>query len=57
MQKTASWLDVDGAAAHLAMSEHAIRHLVKRQSIPYRRTPNGRIRFSREELDAWVRGG
>jgi hypothetical protein len=53
---TAGWLDVDAASAHLAMSAHAIRHLVKRERIPYVRTPNGRIRFDRGELDRWARG-
>ena len=56
MDNTATWLDVEGAAAHLAMTEWAIRHLVAKQKIPFHRTPNRRIRFRPEELDAWARG-
>jgi excisionase family DNA binding protein len=51
------WLDVAGAAAHLAVSENAIRALVKRNRIPYHRMENGRLRFSMTELDRWVRTG
>lgn len=49
------WLDVAGAAAHLAMSDNAVRALVKRQAIPCHRTPSGRVRFDPGELDAWAR--
>jgi excisionase family DNA binding protein len=52
-----SWLDVAGAAAHLKLSENAIRGLVKRQQIPFHRTENNRLRFSVTELDRWVRTG
>jgi Helix-turn-helix domain len=51
------WLDVAGAGAHLGLSEHAIRGLVKRQQLPVHRTENGRLRFSPTELDEWVRSG
>ena len=52
------WLDVTGASAHLAVTEHAVRWLVKRQRrIPFHRTSNGRLRFSLAELDRWVRTG
>lgn len=49
------WLDVAGAAAHLGMTENAIRGLVKRGRIPVHRTDNGRLRFVETELDHWVR--
>jgi hypothetical protein len=51
------WLDVRGAAAHLSLSENAVRGLVRRRQIPCHRTENGRIRFSGLELDGWVRSG
>jgi hypothetical protein len=48
------WLDVDAAALYTSMSQDAIRNLVKRDSIPHHRTPNGRIVFKPGELDSWV---
>ena len=51
-----AWLDVAGAAAHLATTEHAIRGLVKRRQLPTHRTENGPLLFDRAELDAWARG-
>ena len=50
-----TWLDAAAAAAHLGLTEDAIRGLVKRRQIPFHRTPNGRLRFSETELDEWVR--
>jgi excisionase family DNA binding protein len=52
-----SWLDVEGAAAHVGMSANAIRGLVKRRQIPFHRTPNRRLRFFAAELDQWIRAG
>jgi Helix-turn-helix domain len=52
-----AWLDVAGAGAHLGLSEHAVRGLVKRRRVPVHRTENGRLRFSATELDEWVRSG
>jgi excisionase family DNA binding protein len=49
------WLDVPGAADHVALTPDAIRALVKRGQIPFHRTENGRLRFSVTELDHWVR--
>jgi excisionase family DNA binding protein len=51
------WLDVSGAADHLALTPHAIRGLVKRRRIPFHRTESNRLRFSPTELDHWVRAG
>jgi excisionase family DNA binding protein len=51
------WLDVTDAAAHLGLTENAIRGLVKRKQIPFHRTKNGRLRFAVTELDHWVRTG
>ena len=51
------WLDVAGAAHHLLLTDDAIRGLVKRRMIPFRRMENGRLRFAVTELDHWVRTG
>jgi excisionase family DNA binding protein len=51
------WLDVAGAAHHLALTDDAIRGLVKRRRIPFHRMENGRLRFAVAELDQWVRTG
>jgi hypothetical protein len=56
-QQAGTWLDVVGAATHLGSTENAVRGLVKRRQIPFRRTPNGRLRFAVTELDEWVRTG
>ena len=45
-QRSETWLDVPGAAAHLAQTKDAIRALVKRRQIPFHRTENGRVLFS-----------
>jgi excisionase family DNA binding protein len=51
------WLSTKSAAAFLDTSEEAIRSLVKRGELPVRRTPNGRLLFRRDDLDAWVESG
>ena len=51
------WLDIEAAAAHLAMTVQAVRGLVKRDEIPVYRLPNGRLRFLRDELDRWAYSG
>jgi len=53
---SAPWLTAATAAAHLAMSEDAVRSMVKRGQLPVHRLPNGRLRFGQAELDAWTRG-
>jgi excisionase family DNA binding protein len=52
---TSPWLDAKGAADYLATSRDAIHGLVKRKQIPFHKAPNGRLRFDRGELNAWVR--
>ena len=51
------WLNVAGAATYLAMTEEAIRGLVKRRRLPVHRTETGRLLFRPEELDRWVLDG
>jgi excisionase family DNA binding protein len=50
------WLNVEGAAEHLATTKDAIYALVKREAMPVYRV-NGRILFRASELDAWVEDG
>jgi hypothetical protein len=56
-QQAQRWLSVESAAVYLDMTPVAIRSAVKREQLVPCRTPTGRLRFSREQLDAWVRGG
>jgi excisionase family DNA binding protein len=51
------WLSIERAAVYLDMTPEAIRSAVKRGQLMPCRTPTGRVRFSRERLDQWVRGG
>jgi excisionase family DNA binding protein len=50
------WLTVREAAAHLGLSQHSLRALIKRNRIPFYRI-EGRILLERGELDDWVRAG
>jgi len=49
------WLDEKAAADYLAVSVGALRALVRRKQIPVTRSPVGRLRWKRSELDAWMR--
>ena len=51
------WFTVEQAAEHLSMSEDALRQLLRRGRVPAHRIGERRIRFSRAELDAWIRSG
>jgi excisionase family DNA binding protein len=50
------WLSVKSAARYLDTTPDAIRGLVKRRQIPFRKAPNGRLLFDGRELDRWIRG-
>jgi excisionase family DNA binding protein len=52
----AGWLNVTSAASYLDTSEDAVRAGVRRKQIPSRKTPQGRVLFRRDELDAYVKG-
>lgn len=52
-----TWLTVAQAAEHLSLSEDALRNLLAKGRIPRHRIGERRIRFSKSELDAWVRSG
>jgi len=49
------WLDTKAAAEYLGLrSEKALRDLVHKGRVPFRKTPGGRLVFRASELDAWV---
>ena len=50
------WLDVAAAATYLCTTDQAIRAAVKRGQLPGKR-PNGRVLFTRDELDRYVTQG
>jgi excisionase family DNA binding protein len=50
------WLSVESAAVYLSMSPEAVRGAIRRGQLTPCRTPTGRVRFSREQLDRWVTG-
>jgi excisionase family DNA binding protein len=50
------WLDVEGAAKHLACPRSRIYALVSARRIPHHKD-GSRLLFRREELDEWVRMG
>jgi excisionase family DNA binding protein len=47
------WLDVDEAATYLRLTKDALYKLTGAKAIPHHRIGE-RIRFRRDELDAWV---
>jgi excisionase family DNA binding protein len=57
IKPTIGWFDYDGAALYLTMSTDSLKQMVKRGQMPYTKAPNGRIRFRREDLDAWITSG
>ena len=50
------WLDVAGAAEHIAAPVSRIYALVSADRIPHHRD-GSRLLFHRDELDAWIRDG
>lgn len=56
LQPATPWMNAKSAAAHLDMTEDALRSLVKRREIAVYRSLNGTLRFRREDLDAHARG-
>lgn len=50
------WLDVKGAAEYLLTTQKGVRDAVAKNGLPVHRTPTGRLRFRRDELDRWVMG-
>lgn len=54
--RTEPWLDVAGAAGHVACKKSRIYALVHQRTIPHHRDGT-RLLFRRSELDAWVEQG
>jgi len=47
------YFDTKGLASYINRSEGAIRNLVMRRAIPFRK-PGGRLIFLRDEVDRWI---
>lgn len=47
------YFDTQGAGEYLGRSPGAIRNLVLRRAIPFRK-PGGRLVFIKSEIDAWI---
>jgi len=47
------YMNVDELASYIKRSRGAIRNLILRRAIPYRK-PAGRLIFLKEEIDQWV---
>jgi predicted DNA-binding transcriptional regulator AlpA len=47
------YMDIEELSSYLKRSKGAIRNLVLRRAIPYRK-PAGRLIFLKEEIDQWV---
>jgi hypothetical protein len=56
VQPARPWMNAKSAAAYLDMTEDALRSLVKRKEIAVHRSPNGTVRFLRDDLDSHARG-
>ena len=52
-QLDGNYLNIDDLASYIKRSKGAIRNLVLRRAIPYRK-PAGRLIFLKEEIDQWV---
>jgi hypothetical protein len=53
---TAGWLDTETAAAYLGLTVPSLRSMRQRGEGPPATTfPNGRVRWSVSDLDAWAR--
>jgi hypothetical protein len=50
------WLNVTRAAEYAVMSEDAIRSATKRGQLKSYRSETGRVRYRREDVDAFLRG-
>jgi len=52
----AAFLTIKEAAAESGYTEHALRSLIARETLPASRTANGRVRIERKALEAFMRG-
>jgi hypothetical protein len=49
-----SYFDVDGLTSYIHRSPGAVRNLVLRRAIPFRK-PAGRLLFDKDEIDRWIK--
>lgn len=49
------WLDERGAAVYLVMTLEAVRAATRRGQLPCHKSATNRRRYSRRELDAWLK--
>ena len=53
-----TWLSVTDLAQYIKSSESAIRRLVSKNEIPFKRIgSNGKILFNRRQIDFWLLSG
>jgi predicted DNA-binding transcriptional regulator AlpA len=52
-QSDDQYLDINELASYIKRSKGAIRNLILRRAIPYRK-PAGRLIFLKKEIDQWV---
>ena len=52
-QEKSEYLNIADLASYIKRSKGAIRNLVMRRAIPYRK-PGGRLLFIKEEIDEWI---
>jgi len=55
MEQQQEYLSIKELCAYIHRSPGAVRNLVLRRAIPYRK-PAGRLLFLKEEIDRWVMG-
>jgi hypothetical protein len=55
-QPSSPWLDAAGAADYACMTADAIRAAEKRGQLRSHRSSTGRVRYRREDVDAFLRG-
>ena len=53
-KSTERYLNVNQISNYLKRSTGAVRNLVMRRAIPYRK-PAGRLLFDRDEIDLWIK--
>jgi hypothetical protein len=55
-QSASPWMDVAGVAAYAVMTAQAVRDAEKNKHLRAHRTTTGRLRFHRDDVEAFLRG-
>jgi hypothetical protein len=55
-QSASPWMDVAGVAAYAVMTEQAVRDAEKNKHLRAYRTMTGRLRFHRDDVEAFMKG-